>query len=534
MNHLSVPCPDLPSTVQEDQRPCQEPSELEVHTAIRKLKNGKAPGLCGITAEMLKASGDLGILWLTSVIKQVWQTGVIPPDWRNGIILPICKGKGSPKDCKNYRGISLLSTPGKVFAIVLLNKVRGQLLAHRRVQQSGFTPGRSTTDRIFTLNTIIQSRKEFQKPLWIAFVDLKAAFDSVDRMTLWKLLRSLSLHSRVVDLMEGLYTDTFSCVNVDDVMSDWFAVGSGVRQGCRIAPDLFLGPMDHMMEHTVHRGMTGVTLEKEVFTDLDFVDDVSMLSEMMQVLVLALTVMQKKASTFGLRINWSKTKILQVPSSSSSSTVQVADGHVEVVRAFVYLECLIDSSGGSRGEVLHQIGIARSCMNMLDKRIWKSSIRLETKLHLYQTYIVPVLMYGCETWATTKYLLSRLDAFDTWALRKISRIPYTCHVSNAEVRKTTGCSPLSHLVTNRRLRLFSHIARSSPREDHHRALAVCIRQLPPDWKRPAGRPSHTWPHAIETDLGPLNFGLVTAWRKATTRDEWRHIVDRATLQRSTL
>jgi len=59
LNHPSVPCPDLPSTVQEDQQACQEPSELEVHTAVQKLKDGKAPGLCGITAEMLKASGDL-------------------------------------------------------------------------------------------------------------------------------------------------------------------------------------------------------------------------------------------------------------------------------------------------------------------------------------------------------------------------------------------------------------------------------------------------------------------------------------------
>jgi len=123
---------------------------------------------------------------------------------------------------------------------------------------------------------------------------------------------------------------------------------------------------------------------------------------------------------------------------------------------------------------------------------------------------------------------------DTRALRKILRIPYTRHVSNTEVRRTTGCSPLSHLVTNRRLRLFGHIARSSPHEDHHRALAACIRQLPSDWKRRAGRPSHTWLRAIEADLGPLNFGLTTAWRKASTRDEWRHIVNTATLQRSTL
>jgi len=55
-----------------------------------------------------------------------------------------------------------------------------------------------------------------------------------------------------------------------------------------------------------------------------------------------------------------------------------------------------------------------------------------------------------------------------------------------------------------------------------------------DWQRPAGRSSHTWLRAIEADLGPLNFALATAWRKATTRDEWRHIVNTATLQWSTL
>ena len=121
---------------------------------------------------------------------------------------------------------------------------------------------------------------------------------------------------------------------------------------------------------------------------------------------------------------------------------------------------------------------ARSCMNMLERRICKSSIRLETNLRLYQTL--------CQFWCmgarlgppqSTKYLLSHLDAFDTLALRKILRLPHTRQMSNAEVRRTTGCSPLSHLVTNRRLRLFGHIARSSPREDHHRALASCIRQV---------------------------------------------------------
>jgi len=70
-----------------------------------------------------------------------------------------------------------------------------------------------------------------------------------------------------------------------------------------MVPDLFLEPMDHMMERTAHRGMAGVTLGNEVFTDLDFADDVALLAEMLEVLVLAMSIMQEEAVVFGLQIN---------------------------------------------------------------------------------------------------------------------------------------------------------------------------------------------------------------------------------------
>ena len=87
-----------------------------------------------------------------------------------------------------------------------------------------------------------------------------------------------------------------------------------------------------MMERTVHRWMTGVTLGKEVFTDFGLCGWCFFASRNVgSLIVLALTVIQEEASTFGLQINRSKTKILQVLFSTSSSTVQVAVGHVEVV-----------------------------------------------------------------------------------------------------------------------------------------------------------------------------------------------------------
>jgi len=64
---------------------------------------------------------------------------------------------------------------------------------------------------------------------------------------------------------------------------------------------------------------------------------------------------------------------------------------------------LVDYSGVSRGEVLQRTGIAQSCMNLLEKWIWKFTIRLDTKIRRYRGYVVPVLTHGCNTWATAKY-----------------------------------------------------------------------------------------------------------------------------------
>jgi len=70
------------------------------------------------------------------------------------------------------------------------------------------------------------------------------------------------------------------------------------------------------------------------------------------------------------------------------------------------------------------------------------------------------------------------------------------------------------------LRLFGHIAHSSAQEDHHLAVAAVIRRPTPDLKQPLGRPSHSWLHAVEADLGQKNIGLASAWRKAAIRDDW--------------
>jgi len=140
------------------------------------------------------------------------------------------------------------------------------------------------------------------------------------------------------------------------------------------------------------------------------------------------------------------------------------------------------------------------------------------------------LLYGADTWNMTVSPSRRLDAFDQWCLRRIVHIPYTTHITNEEVRRRTG-QPLvtSSVIAKRGLRLFGHLARADPSQNHSRILRAAINRHPADWRRRAGRPRRTWPRTIELDLRPHNLGLNTAWMRAQHRSKWRQLVETAML-----
>ena len=135
---------DVSASVPSDLGCCSSPTPAEISNAISRLKNGKAPGICKMSPEMLKYGEPLTSSALLPLFELIWNTEGIPEDWRRGIILPLYTGKGDRSECWNYRGITLLSVRGKVFARVLLERMRLVIHAKRRREQSGFTPGRST------------------------------------------------------------------------------------------------------------------------------------------------------------------------------------------------------------------------------------------------------------------------------------------------------------------------------------------------------------------------------------------------------
>ena len=105
----------------------------------------------------------------------------------------------------SYKGISLLSLPRKVYAKCLGRKCRETVESKLHGGQSGFRPGRSTTDQIFTLKQIFEKSWEFGKDLFTCFVDLEKAYDQVSRDKLRKILQEYGADGQLFRANKSFY-----------------------------------------------------------------------------------------------------------------------------------------------------------------------------------------------------------------------------------------------------------------------------------------------------------------------------------------
>ena len=156
--------------------------------SLKSAKTGKAPGIDGISIEIIKAAGGAGVELLWRVCRAVWKDGIAPIEWRQSIIIPVWKRKGDSRECSQYRGISLLSQSSKVFARILEKRIINIVEAQLSENQFGFRKNKGCSDAIFILRQLQEKHIEWNKPLYMAFIDQEKAFDRVVRAELWKCL----------------------------------------------------------------------------------------------------------------------------------------------------------------------------------------------------------------------------------------------------------------------------------------------------------------------------------------------------------
>ena len=163
-----------------------EPSLEEVNCEIAKLKNGRCLGVDKISGEHLKYVDTPELAeHLHALFRRVWTHGECPSTWTGSRLKPLYKNKGSIAEAKNYRGLMINATANKVLIMVILARLKAHYERAILPSQFGFRANKSTTDGVFVARQIT-SKSRSAEPVWGCFVDLKAAYDWVNRATMWR------------------------------------------------------------------------------------------------------------------------------------------------------------------------------------------------------------------------------------------------------------------------------------------------------------------------------------------------------------
>ena len=374
------------------------PSITEVKDCLCALKRHRASGPDELAPALFKDGGESLAQCLTNLLRSIWHNECVPSDWGESTVIPVYK-KGSRTECGNHRGISLVPVVTRLLASLLLRRLTAVRDSMTREQQAGFRPGRGCIDHIFTLRQILEQRHLYKRPTILVFLDLKAAFDSVDRSALLTTLVNEGMPLKFVNIIHSLYSQTRGRVRVYGELSKSFLTTSGVRQGCPLSPFLFNIVMDVVMMRAL-QGLQNPGVHffnGENIVDLEYADDIVLLFEDETEGQAFLDRLSEVVLCFGMRFAPNKCKVLLQDVQQLRAPLVLQGECLDTVERFTYLGSCISSDGSVTDEVNARISKARAAFANL-RHLWnQKGLPLRLKGRVYNATVRAVLLYSTET-----------------------------------------------------------------------------------------------------------------------------------------
>ena len=182
-------------------------SHVDILKAIKQLKTNKSGGPDKLINEMFMHGKNILVPTLCNLFNKIFEIGKLPDDWTEGYVIPLHK-KGDANEVENYRGITLLSTLGKLFTRVINNRLNEWAENYSLLieAQAGFRIHMSTVDNIVVLHGLISHILNQGKRLFCAFIDFTKAFDYIVRDNLWYKLIKVGLRGKLLYIIKSMYT----------------------------------------------------------------------------------------------------------------------------------------------------------------------------------------------------------------------------------------------------------------------------------------------------------------------------------------
>lgn len=479
-------------------------SKEEVKQAIKYLKTGKSGGLDGVVPEMLKCGGEDVVDFLFKLFNKIFDCGVYPSEWSEAIVVPIFKS-GDTNSPDNYRGISLINIVCKCYTSILNRRLylwmedNGVIVEN----QAGFRRDYSTTDQIFSLHAVIQkSMSRKGQKLYVAFVDFKKAFDSVNHEKLLEIAYLEGIRGKFFCALQVMYDSLVSCVRVNNEFSDMFECPVGVRQGCVMSPTLFSLFINQLANHINDTGTHGVQLLPnmlELFLLL-FADDIALLSTTPGGLQAQLNSLKVCCDRLKLTVNKNKTKVMVFRKGGFLGEKEMwyfEDKMLEVVNKYCYLGFNFTTKLSYNIGTSHLVAKGKKAVYLVSRVVQNcKEMSPSTFFNIFDTKVLPILLYSSEIWGYQR--LDQVERVHMLACKRFLGVPLK--TPNKMVYSELGRYPLFINSSVRCIKYWFKVLQMEPHRLPKQAYSMLL-AMDVNGKR-------NWVTHIKELLLSLGFGYV--------------------------
>ena len=216
-----------------------------------------------------------------------------------------------------------------------------------------------------------------------------------------------------------------------------------------------LTSMQNIMRNTgLEEAQAGIKIARRNISNLRYADDITLMAKSEEELKSLLMKVKEESEKVGLKLNIQKTKIM---ASGPITSWQIVG---ETVADFNFWGSKITADDDCSHEIKRHLLLGRKVMTNLDSILKRRSITLPTEVCLVKAMVFPVVMNGCESWTIKKAECRRIDAFELWCHRRLSRVPWTAKRSNQSILKEISPEySLEGLMLKLKLEHFGHLMR---------------------------------------------------------------------------
>ncbi len=371
--------------------------------------------------------------------------------------------------------------------------------------QNGFRTKRSTIDHIQTMTSIIDTRKGKKKSTFVAFIDLRKAYDSINRNKLWEKLAEVGVNDRMFQAVKSLYSDVKCCVRINGLYSEWFNVSRGLKQSCLLSPILFNIYINDLLT-TLNNFNIGIQIDDDLIAALAYADDLAIMAETERDLNLLLDVLNLWCQRNELSINMDKSKVVHFRSASIPRTdyiFKIGQAVLETVPYHTYLGLLYMNEHLDYN--LMAKTAAKSAGRALGLLISKSKMMggmpFNSYTCLYDSMVWSTLNYGVSIWGS--YDCSAVNAIHHRAIRYFMGLGK--YAPNVAVNGDSGWVPPY-------VRQWKAIARRWWRMNNIQD-GICKRVF--NWAERCARSGmHNWNKRVNKKWNELNISLPNTCRSS--------------------